>query len=141
MKDSYRGIFREGEFDRPFFVSVVPPSGRKPWPIKTEAAGRTYLEGQPLAVQLSYPVHYVPAGGRRPVASWVQDKAPVLFKTAETSQLRTACVIRRGGTRPRSCTSGVNCGGRYQGAPRLNASQPHWLRASMRPSDSWTKDA
>ncbi|MDX3968252.1 MAG: hypothetical protein QHD01_16840 [Bradyrhizobium sp.] len=96
MKDSYRGMFREGEFDRPFFVSVVPPSGRKPWPIKTEPAGRTYLEGQPLTVEFSYPVHYVPAGRRRPVASWVRDKAPVLFKTAETSQVRTACVIRRG---------------------------------------------
>lgn len=94
MKNPYRGMFSEGEFDRPFFVSVVPPSGRRPWPIRTEAAERNYADGKPLAVQFTYPVHYVPAGKRSPRANRVQDRTAVLFRTAEPSELRTACVIR-----------------------------------------------
>jgi hypothetical protein len=98
MANSYRGMFREGEFDRPFSVSVVPPSGRRPWPILTEADDRREIERQPVTVHFTYPVHYVPAGKRNPVTSWVRDRAAVLFRTAEPSQLRTACVIRREGS-------------------------------------------
>ncbi|MET4524027.1 hypothetical protein [Bradyrhizobium sp. JR18.2] len=94
MKNSYRGMFSESEFDRPFFVSVVPPSGRRPWPIGTEAVERNYADGKPVTVQFTYPVHYVPAGKRSPGSSRVQDRTAVLFKTAEPSELRTACVIR-----------------------------------------------
>lgn len=98
MTNSYRGMFREDEFDRPFFVSVVPPSGRRPWPILTETDERRHVEGQPVTVHFTYPVHYVPAGKRSPVASRVRDRAAVLFRTAEPSQLLTACVIRREGS-------------------------------------------
>lgn len=92
MKSTYRGIFTEGEFDRPFFVSVVPPSGRRPWPVTTEAE-QDFAQGKPVTVDFTYPVYYVPAGKRSPVWSWVRDRAPVLFETAEPSQLRTACLI------------------------------------------------
>lgn len=94
MKNTYRGIFFEGEYDRPFFLSVVPPSGRRPWPITTEA-DRDYVEGKPVTVEFAYPVHYVPAGKRSTGASWVRDCAAVLLKTAGASKLPTACVIRR----------------------------------------------
>lgn len=66
MKNSYRGMFREREFDRPFFVSVVPPSGRRPWPILTEVGERRQAEGKPVTVHFAYPVHYVPAGSAIP---------------------------------------------------------------------------
>ena len=98
MANSYRGMFREGEFDRPFSVSVVPPSGRRPWPILTAADDRRDVEGQPVTVHFTYPVHYVPAGKRNPGINWVRDREAVLFRTAEQSQLRTACVIRREGS-------------------------------------------
>jgi len=91
-------MFTEGEFDRPFFVSVVPPSGKRPWPLTTEAE-RNHAEGKPVTVDFTYPVHYVPAGKRSPVVSWVRDQAAVLFKTAEPSELRTACVIRGVGSK------------------------------------------
>jgi hypothetical protein len=93
MKNSYRGIFREGEFNRPFFVSVVPPSGRRPWPILAAADERRHVDGRPTTVKFTYPVHLVPAGKRNPVTVWVRDEAAVLFSTAEPSRLRTACVI------------------------------------------------
>jgi hypothetical protein len=93
MKNSYRGLFREGEFDRPFFVSIVPPSGRRPWPILTSADERRHVDGRPTTVKFTYPVHFVPVGRRNPVTVWVRDEAAVLFTTVEPSRLRTACVI------------------------------------------------
>lgn len=90
---SYRGMFRESELSRPFGLSVVGPSGRRPWPIRTSSDARIYFDGMPVQVEFTYPVHYVPDGRRRPVLGRVEARAPVLFRAADPSQVRTACRI------------------------------------------------
>lgn len=98
MKDSYRGILRRNEWDGPFALVVAAPSGRQPWPIKTKSSQGDYVEGKPIQVEFTYPVHFIPAGKRNIRVARIRDRAPVLLKTTGRARIDLACRVRP--TRP-----------------------------------------
>jgi hypothetical protein len=98
MKDTYRGILRRNEWDGPFALLVAAPSGRQPWPVKTKSSQGDYVEGKPIQVEFTYPVHFIPAGKRNAHLARVRDRAPVLLKTTGAARIDLACRVRP--TRP-----------------------------------------
>lgn len=83
MKDTYRGILRGHEWQSPFVLDAVAPSGRRPLPIETKSSRDDYVEGKPIAVQFSYPVHFIQHGKRTTVGARVRNSAPIMLKTTD----------------------------------------------------------
>ncbi len=94
MKDTYRGVLRRNEWDGPFALMVAAPSGRRPWPIETKSSQDDYVEGKPIQVSFTYPVHFVPAGKRSVRVARARDRAPVMLKTTCGARLGLAGQVR-----------------------------------------------
>jgi hypothetical protein len=94
MKDTYRGVLRRNEWDGPFALMVAAPSGRQPWPIETKSSQDDYVEGKPIEVSFTYPVHFIPAGKRSVRVARVRDRAPVMLKTICGARLDLAARVR-----------------------------------------------
>jgi hypothetical protein len=93
MKDTYRGILRGSEWDGPFSLMVAAPSGRRPWPIQTKSSRDDYVDGKPIEVEFTYPVHFIPVGKRTTYIARVRDRIPVLLKTTGTARVDFACRV------------------------------------------------
>ena len=89
-----RPWYYEGEWDRPFRLSAVAPSGRRPRPVVTSEQYGIDSTG-PATVRFCYPVDYIPAGRRKAVRSWVQDETPVLLTSVGREDVEVAYKIRR----------------------------------------------
>lgn len=94
MKDTYRGVLRRNEWDGPFALMVAAPSGRRPWPIETKSSQNDYVEGEPVQVSFTYPVHFIPAGKRSIRVARIRDRVPVLLKTTCGDRLDPAGRVR-----------------------------------------------
>lgn len=108
MKDTYRGILGRDEWRQPFALTAVPPSGRRPRPIATTETDQDYADGKPIGVQFTYPVHFVPAGKRKPVVARVKGRGFVTLRTVSNSSIELACRIRRNSGRNET-TDVVHC--------------------------------
>lgn len=72
---------------------VAAPSGRSPWPIQTKSSRDDYVEGKPIVVEFTYPVHFIPVGKRTAVIARVRDRASVLLETTGTARIDLACRV------------------------------------------------
>lgn len=97
MKDTYKGMFgklrRDARSDPDFQLTVVGPSGRRPWQVKTEAGQCDYVEGRPVEIRFTHPVHFIPTRKQSIYIAQVRGRTSVLFRNAAPSEIQTACLI------------------------------------------------
>lgn len=83
-----------GPVDRTPVLSVMAPSGRRPWPLSSTSGTNAPFKPGPHSVTFAYPVDYVRSGHRKTVRSWVTDHAFINLQTASASEVQTAFRIR-----------------------------------------------
>ena len=83
-----------GRLDRTTVLSVVPPSGRRPWPLSSTSGMAPPFKPGPHSVTFAYSVDYIRKRQRRTVRSWVTEHDFVNLQTASASEVQTAFRIR-----------------------------------------------